>query len=699
MTRISLMFLALLALSAAWATELPITHVVLFSSGVGYFERAGTVKDATTVELSFKQEQINDLLKSMVLLDMDGGRIGAVTYGAKDPVSKTLQAFAVNITDNPGRALLLNRLRGAPAEVKTGGALITGKIIGVETKKSLLEQEVMEREVLSVLTDEGIKSVRLEDVTALRLLDPRLNKEFQEALTVVASGLDNQRKPVAINFIGKGERRVLVGYLAETPLWKTAYRLVASEKEAVLQGWAVVENTGDADWSNVRLSLVSGRPVSFIQDLYTPIYVPRPLVKPEVIASLAPVEYNDGNTLTVALDRTDRPREAGRTTNNTFSLATPAPPPPPGIHPQLTMANARQMATGVTFKDSLQQAGNYNNQKAIAEQVRTSVISAAQATDLGQAFEYAITEPVTLPRQQSALLPIVTGNVNATRVSIYNPQVHAKFPLYGMRVKNTTGLHLMGGPITVYNDGVYAGDATIEDLQPNAQRLISYAIDLGVECTREEKESRAEILAFKVAKGVLYVTEKYRQRVDYTAKSTDGKARTLVIEHAFREGWDLVEPQKADEHTDTLYRFDVPVNAAGVAKLPVVEEFTVSEGMRIVNLDAQTIVGYLKNGKMSPAVRDVMQRVLSMQSVLQEYRRKRMQHQQAIDNITIEQRRIRQNMGALDHSSGLYKRYVAKLNDQESYIEQLRRQIDALRGKEEAQRKELEAYVANLKLE
>lgn len=696
MTRISLMFLALLALSAAWATELPITHVVLFSSGVGYFERAGTVNDATTVELSFKPEQINDLLKSMVLLDMDGGRIGAVTYGAKDPVSKTLQAFAVNITDNPSRALLLNRLRGAPAEVKTGGVLITGKIIGVETKKSLLEQEVMEREILSVLTDEGIKSVRLEDVTAVRLLDPRLNKEFQEALTVVASGLDNQRKPVAITFTGKGERRVLVGYLAETPLWKTAYRLVANEKEAVLQGWAVVENTGDADWTNVRLSLVSGRPVSFIQDLYTPIYVPRPLVKPEVIASLAPVAYNDDNTITDALDSTARSREAASTA---FSHATPTPPSPAGVRPQLTMANARQMATGVTFRDSLQQAGNYNNQKAIAEQVRTSVISAAQATDLGQAFEYAITEPVTLPRQQSALLPIVTGNVNATRVSIYNPQVHAKFPLYGMRVKNTTGLHLMGGPITVYNDGVYAGDATIEDLQPNAQRLISYAIDLGVECERDEKESHSEILAFKVAKGVLYVTEKYRQRVDYTAKSTDGKARTLVIEHAFREGWDLVEPKKADEHTDTLYRFDVPVNATGVAKLPVVEEYTVSEGMRIVNLEAQTIVGYLKNGKMSPAVRDVMQRVVSMQSVLQEYRRKRMQHQQAIDTITIEQRRIRQNMGALDHSSGLYKRYVAKLNDQESYIEQLRRQIDALRGKEEAQRKELEAYVANLKLE
>ena len=699
MTRIFTLVLLLAGAAALWAAELPITDVVLFSSGVGYFQRAGTVTDNATVPLAFKPEQINDLLKSLVLLDLDGGKVGAVTYGAKDPISKTLQAFAVNITDNPSMAQLLNRLRGVAAEVTVTGKveIITGKILGVETKKKVMDKEVVEIDTLNLLTTDGLKSLHLDDVTSLRLLDEKLNTELQNALQVVASGLDNQRKPVLLTFNGKGERRVIVGYLTETPIWKTSYRLVLGEKESLLQGWAIVENTGDADWTNVHLSLVSGRPISFMQDLYTSLYVPRPVVKPELFASLAPVAYAGDLSWTNVIGATGFELQR---TDGTTTFGRPLPPPPPKPLPSLMQGSAGNKAEiQITTGALLQNVPQAAQARLDVEQVRTSVISAARATDLGQAFQYNLTEPVNLPRQQSALLPIVSGAVGAWKVSIFNPEVHPKFPLYGLRLKNLTGVHLMGGPITIYNDSVYAGDATFEDLQPGEQRLISYAIDLGAECEFKDKEDNTQILAFKVVKGVLQVTRKFRRSVEYTCKAKDGKDRVFVIEHAYNNNWDLVEPAKADERTDKYYRFTVHMNGKDATTFPVVEEHTELQGTFLTQVDTDTIVGYLKTGKVSAPVREVLQRVITMQNVLLDTQHKKDLFQQEIQSISTEQQRIRSNMEAIEHASDLYKRYMTKLDNQETRIEKLRTQITELQDRAESQRKELEAYVAGITLE
>jgi len=227
-----------------------------------------------------------------VLLDLDGGQIGTVSYGAKDPITKTLGSFAIDLSDNPTYGQLLNRLRGVQVEVNGESVADVGTVLGVETKKIAAgKDQVIDVEVLNLLTDGGFRSIRLDEIMYLQVKDDRLNAELRDALKVLATGLDNQRKPVAIAFNGKGERHVIVGYLAETPIWKTSYRLVLGEKENALQGWAVVENTSDADWTNVRLSLVSGRPISFIEDLYSPLYVRRPVVQPQLYASINPVAY------------------------------------------------------------------------------------------------------------------------------------------------------------------------------------------------------------------------------------------------------------------------------------------------------------------------------------------------------------------------------------------------------------------------
>ena len=664
------------------AAELPITEVVLFSSGVGYIQRAGTVTDDATVELAFKPEQINDLLKSMVLLDLDGGKVGEITYGAKDPIGKTLEAFAINLTDNPSLGQLLNRLRGVPVEVVAVNT-ITGTILGVEKKKVEVgkDREVIEVEVLNLLTDIGIRSVRLDEISSLRILDEKLNGELKEALKVLASGLDNQRKPVLLTFNGKGERRVIVGYLTETPVWKTSYRLVLSEKENLLQGWAIVENTSDADWTKIHLSLVSGRPISFIEDLYTPLYLQRPVVMPHLFTSLQPVDYEANLQSEDKRAAGEAGAIGGRLSLRLESTAKAGPAGPNEYFGRANGSNRRE----------------FDRDAAAIEQA--SVVSAATAQDLGQAFEYAIKEPVTLPRQKSALLPIVSGAVDAWKVSIYNANVHPKFPLYGLRVKNTTGVHLMGGPITVYNDSVYAGDATFEDLQPGEQRLISYAVDLGVEGNRQENAGIQEILAIKLVKGNLSITRKYQRLTDYTFAIKDGKERKMLVEHPFLPGWDLVEPKVADERTATLYRFALSLKPAESGKLHVVEARTEMQMTGVMSIDTPTLVMYMKTGKISPAVKDALQHVITAQNTLQDLRIQRTQKEQEIQNIASEQNRIRQNMAQLDRNSDLYKRYVTTLDTQETHIQQLHTEIADLQQKENAQRKTLEDYVAGLDLE
>jgi hypothetical protein len=223
------------------------------------------------------------------------------------------------VTDNLSRADLLKRLRGTPVSVETTGQreTISGRIVGVEEREESAEDaagrlRAITVQTLTLLTDAGLVAVDLNRVRTLRLLDERLDREFREALGVLASGSDDQRRQLTLRFVGEAARRVQVGYVSEAPLWKMTYRLVLDDlvlndeengaeanSKPYLQGWALVENTTDEDWEDVSLSLVSGRPISFIQDLYQPLYVPRPEVGPDVIASPYP-QTHGGDLLAAA---------------------------------------------------------------------------------------------------------------------------------------------------------------------------------------------------------------------------------------------------------------------------------------------------------------------------------------------------------------------------------------------------------------
>ncbi|HEV3257858.1 MAG TPA: DUF4139 domain-containing protein, partial [Gemmataceae bacterium] len=443
--------------------ELPIAKAVLFSSGVGYFQREGEVEGNARVHLSFPVQDINDLLKSMVLRDEGGGHISAVSYDSREPAAKALKSFSVDLSSNPTYGQLLNQARGEKVEVMLRQSAATepgaanGTVIGVEQKRQAVGKEgIVEVAMLNLWCGDGMRSVHLADVQRVHFMNPVMEREFRRALDVLATSHDTQKKAVSLTFSGEKRRRVRVGYVVENPIWKTSYRLVLGKKDKpFLQGWAVVENTTDEDWNNVRMTLVSGRPVSFQMDLYQPLYVPRPVVVPELFASLQPRTYEGGFGMMGG---------AGMGTPRAEAM-----PPPTEDADKAKDDQGRPAVLGGLRRMRA------NREKAAEEKLglAESVASAATATKLGDFFQYVIDQPVSLPRQKSALLPIVNKDIEGTRVSIYNASTHPKFPMLGLKFKNTTGLHLMQGPITVFEGASYAGDAQILDIQPKDERLLS----------------------------------------------------------------------------------------------------------------------------------------------------------------------------------------------------------------------------------
>jgi len=663
---------------------LPLKKVVLFSSGVGFYEHAGNVNGDAKIDLKFNVQEINDLLKSMVLEDNGGGKISTVTYGSKDPVTKALKTFAIDLTSNPTLADLLAQIRGEKIQIEAQTTVTVGTIVGVEKRKVRVpgKDETIEVTYLNLLTSDGLRSLNLDNVSKIKLVDEKLNAELMQALTILAAGHSTDKKTVSLNFLGKGKRPVRVGYIQESPIWKTSYRLVVKEKDApLLQGWAIVENTTEQDWNDVALTLISGRPISFRMDMYQPLYVSRPLVEPELYASLRPQVYSQ--------DLASRDREF-RKQAEAKSGPAPAAPLAGAAMPSNGMAMAKRKADAAEYVD--RGRANTDEQMNIGKGVQ----SLAQAGDVGEMFKYDISTPVTLPRQQSAMLPIVNESVKAEKVSIYNPAVHPKHPLAGLKLNNSTELHLMQGPITVFDGGAYAGDARIEDLPPGSERLISYAMDLDTEVAPESKGQPEQLVSVKMVKGTLQVARKHQREQLYTIKNSGKSAKKLLIEYNFDSSWKLMEPKEPAEKTRNLYRFVATAEPGKPATLKILEERIDNQVLAITNIDDGTISFYMNTKVISKEAKDALAEVIKRKQAINVTVGKRNNVQNQINAIDQEQNRLRQNMAQLDRNSDLYNRYVKKMTEQEDQVDKLRNEIKGLNEEEQQQRRSLDEYLLKL---
>jgi hypothetical protein len=495
-------------------------------------------------------------------------------------------------------------------------------------------------------------------------------------LETLAMSHDTQKKAVSISFAGEGDREVVVGYVIENPIWKTSYRLVLNkEGKPFLQGWAIVENPSDEDWNGVGMVLVSGRPISFQMDLYQPLYVPRPVVVPELFASLRP------------------PTHEGRLTHDPARVPPPMAVQDASKHQDQAFEKLKEKKVGAFDRlgDDADEASVFDPSQGIR--------TAATAGQLGDFFKYEIDQPVSLARQKSAMLPIVNKDIEGSRVSIYNQNTHVKFPLLGLKFKNTSGLHLMQGPITVFEGATYAGDARVLDVQPNEERIISYAVDLGTEVSPVVDNPRHVLNKVKVLKGIVYTTTRVMESKTYKVANRSEQDRTVLIEHPFRGDFKITSKEQPVETTRDVHRFQVKLAAHKDASLTVVEEKDDISQVVLSNSDDNTIRQFVQTNVSSKAVQEALKKAMELKGKRDLTRQELANLDQQLQDIERDQKRIRDNMNQTPQGTELHKKYLDKLTVQETEVDKIRDTIKAQRADELAQTKAYEAFLIGLDIE
>jgi len=691
------------------AVSLPISQVIMFNSGVGHFTRAGEVDGDARVDLTFPEQDINDLIKSMTLRDLSpNGRVAAVTYDSHDPIDRTLASFAINLNNSPNFAAILTQARGEQVEVTLINTAnqpgnLTGKIIGVEQQaQASKEGPPITVSVLNLWCAEGVRAIKMGEVQKLRFMNPIIENEFRRALETLALSHDSLKKAVSLHFAGEGKRKVEVGYVIENPIWKTSYRLVLAEKNAkpYLQGWAVVENPTDEDWQHVTMALVSGRPISFKMDLYNPLYVQRPTVEPELFASLRPPTYSGAMNKQDALANA-HPQDAAPGGGAGFGGGPGGPPGAPRAASEKAADRFERLNGGLQNEEQGKFAQNAAERLRGRMDLGQSVQTAATASSLGDYFQYVIDRPVDLARQKSALLPIVNKDVEGKRVSIYNPAVQAKHPLLGLKFKNTTGMPLTQGPITVFEGSVYAGDTRILDLQPDEERLVSYAIDLGTEVAVKTGNNTSRITSVKAVKGIIYTSTLFRDERVYDVSNRSTTDRNLLIEHPNRKGQGFVfkgTNQPKEEAAD-VYRFEVAVAAKKDLSYTVIEEREAGSNIQLTN-NASDQISYFINLKEAPeALKTQLREALKVKGTWDKVRSDIATATTRIQTITVDQKRLRDNLRETPKESPLFNRYLKTLEEQETEMDKLQASLKMLHGEEAKTRTAYDSFLANLSAE
>jgi hypothetical protein len=659
------------ATASAEATELPIHRVVLYKNGVGYFEHQGRVTGNQELNIRFTTAQLNDVLKSLTVVDLGGGKVGGVRYNSIAPLSQRLSALRLALDGNTDRASFLNALRGARVEVHAGSGSATGRLLSVEevTHQDKEGNELKTTQISLVSDSDELRTFELTPATSVRILEGDMTREVGRYMALLASARDKDVRQMTISTSGEGQREVVVSYISEVPVWKSTYRIVLPQNpdaKPLLQGWAVVDNTVGEDWKNVQLSLVAGAPQSFVEQISQPYYVRRPVVELPRTALLTPQTHEGGENM-----------PAAEMDNGQLRAPTAIPKKIPMIREDNAPAGlAGGVGSGGVFRLSLDSASATN---ALTESYEQSFEAQSTGEALGDMFEYAIKQNVTVLQNQSALVPIVQARVDAEKVTLWNEK--EKAPLRALWLTNSSGLTLDAGTFNIVEAGAFAGEGLLAEVHPNERRLISYAADTAVRVKSQGASEQKPYTRLRAARGILFLTRELRETRTYTITNTDTTARSVVIEHPMRSGWHFLDKDlKPEESSNSYYRFRIKVAPAAGEKLVVAEYYPQETTYSLSNMDENFIGMVLKTQGIQPEVEAALRKLLAKKGEIAAVRRVLKERREDVDGITKEQARIRENMKALKGSAeekALVQRYVTGLNQQEDRLAALNSEISA----------------------
>lgn len=657
----------------------PIRRVVLFKHGVGHFERECTVTGDATLALTFRQTEVSDVLKSLTVLDEGGGHVSSVSYDSTKPLEQLLAEVSIDIPDSGSLVGLLPQIKGARVRLHTGVAdPVEGNILGIDSSERALGDGVVKVTLISVLTESGeVHSFDLYQLASLQILDATLRRDLDFYLKTQLSSKKKDAKTFTFFAQGEGVRTIRLSYTLEAPVWKATYRILLGEegKGPLIQGWAVVDNTQDEDWEDVQLSLVSGLPVSFRHDLYTPRYIRRPQVDVQETTGVLPPEMEYGMEYEKMSDDVDLmlDMQAG------------------GVMAAAPMAKFKSAARGMS-------ADKMEQRKAVHSSMRAQV----RERKIGDLFEYEIEHPVTIRRNQSALVPIVLRGFEGKPVLLYNSANRAGNPMRCVDFKNTTGLTLEGGPLTVTEAGSYVGEAMLDTMKPDEKRLVPYAVELSVHVLENAKSHTQQVHKIVIRKGTFIASSYQVEKRTYHFDNKAGDAYELVLEHPRPNGWTLDEALTPAEVTENYWRFRITLASNQVTAFVVAQKCVQQTRVGLADLRDEQLRFWLDqkylDKKTEKSLRDLMKiqnEAAAIGAAIQQLEKEK-------SAIHQEQSRIRENLQALgDRASekDLRERFVRTLNAQEDRLEQIDRESKAKTTERDECRARVDAALAEMEFE
>ena len=658
---------ALIGPAGAEAADLALKRVLLSTGGVGLYEYEAEVEGDATVELKAPLDQIDDILKSLVVFDDHGGG-GGLDLPGPEPLSETFRALPFTAQDLQSTPQLLNALRGAEVEVG-GPRAIKGRIVAVaeETETRPDGGALTTRHRVTVMGEAGLEQFVLEQAESVRFADPAVRDALSKALTAVAAGAERNSRVIRLRSHGGPKRKLRVAYLAAAPVWKTSYRLVldasADAKKGALQGWATLENLSGQDWRDVDLTLVSGRPVSYRQALYRAYTINRPEAPLDVGAQLDP--------------GMDRGAIAARDD-------APAAPAPADAAPRRAMAPA--MLSGAMHAKSAAQrapAPSLAAEPAYAQEGETQV-------------SFHLPFPVSVANGRTLSLPIVDREQPVARVALFDISVDARHPLSAAELTNDGATALPPGIVTLYESGdggaTYVGDSRLSATPSGEKRMLSYALDQ--KTTVEEDDSDQTTLArARIAKGVLTLDDLTRRRRVFHVKAD--APRKLIVFAPKLAGAKLTEPAAKDvTEAEGRYRVPFEVKAGDRQDFAVTQERTQTRAVALASLDDVNLSLYVKSGEIDADSRAMLVKLARLRADQATVEHAVAETQARIEAVTSDQSRLKELLGAVAGGSDLAKRYLRKLDADETELESQRATLAAREAARDAAARAVEAFVS-----
>jgi len=663
--------------AGAGLSSMPLKKIALYKTGVALFERSGMVTGNALIHIDFTTSQLNDVLQSLTVTDLGGGAVAGLGFDNTETLGEQLAELHLNLGPDPTVAEFLEAMKGKRVEIRGAGAVVTGKLLNVETKlvTNAHGGERSEKRFVSVVGDGGtLRTVELGPTVEVRLADAGDRVEIGRYLKLLGTTHDPPMRHLTLETQGKGRREIRISYIGAMPAWKSNYRVLPAKDgvAATLEGWAVVDNTTTTDWENVELTLVTGAPRSFVQAASRPQNV----VRPEVPMA--------GGALTVK-----RPSPIGVGDGSAPMSASPVSGAD-GVQVSRVAA-----AVGARVGD----AGTGDSAKADAT-----------AVDADELFEYKLAKPMSIKRNESEAVPILTTPIEAERVSVWLAREQTKGVQRGLWLRNTSGLTLDQGAFSIMENGMFAGQGQLPLMHPGERWIVAYGSDTAIQVTPQGAKDLPTIVRHvDMADGRLSVHQLLRKERDFAVRNVASSPRTAVLgvpqsDPIPRMGpWELSPETPAaevvGEPRGKHYRFEVKVEANATATLKVIEEHAHPTHYTLAEMKPEEIDGVIRDSHDNADVRAKLKPIADAKRKIAELDAQMKEQQKAIDDVNKEEARLRQNIATLKGTTeeqALTKRYAAAMLAQEDKLAGLQTQREAAEQQKSATQKAMAAQIKGL---